>query len=904
MKKICILLFLGCFFCANTQAQYVDIADVNLKNALMLQYPSCFNSAGQMDTTCTAIVNEDTLILANQSISQVDELRYFDHLKHVNLSYNYFVVLNNLPDWIESLTLNNNWNNLTSISLPSSLKRLICTNNNQLGGIDNGWPAGLKYLDLSNDAFTFLSGLPATLDTLIVPHQIDIFGAMAAQGYDYPKLLSIALPTGLKYLNCSQNSIPSLTGLPNTLTWLDCSSQYFVLDNGPAGYRQIPKLTEINNLPASLTYLKCNNNSLTSLPALPASLQYINAGVNSFNIPYDDFNGNTFSYTNPGIYGIASFPSAITYINIAYNNISCLPYIPAGVQTLTAGGNLITCLPNSLPPGLVNTDMSAKPLCNPVNNIYQCERHPIIAGTLFYDNNSNGLQDPGELPRANVRAQLDNGTYAFSNIDGYYEFSASIGAHTVTIDAPPYYNAVPSTVNHTITLADEIVTDLIPLQPAVSVGSMKLTVINTSDARPGFPLTYQVKYENVGTTILSPSIIVDYDESRLTYTNSSNASVINNGQDLQLSLSNIQPGQKGFFTAVFTVNPSVPIGDIIWAKGTVSGGADVSQDSIAITVIGSFDPNDKQATPSLTRQQVDAGAYIDYLVRFQNTGTADAINVVVADTLNITNTLVANTLQMIDASHSCKLTQVGNVLYAYFKDIHLPSMNTNEPQSHGYLRFRIKPLSTLPDNSIVRNRASIYFDFNAPVGTGFASTIVNLVAVPVTLQNFTVKKESALVNLFWTTAQEVNSRSFVIERSTDQRSWNIIASVIAAGNSSSARNYTATDFHPAKGINYYRLKSMDIDNKFSYSEIKPVYFGDDINVMISPNPAKDKINIYLPGNSKNVNVELFSMNGQLIRKDSTKEQVIFMNVSDIQPGLYILKIKGVYINEVRKLMIE
>ena len=100
----------------------------------------------------------------------------------------------------------------------------------------------------------------------------------------------------------------------------------------------------------------------------------------------------------------------------------------------------------------------------------------------------------------------------------------------------------------------------------------------------------------------------------------------------------------------------------------------------------------------------------------------------------------------------------------------------------------------------------------------------NPVSLPVSLVVFTATRQNNEAVLQWETAQEENSGSFIIERSSDGKSFGAIGTVAAAGNSSSARNYEFTDQTPQPNANYYRLKQTDIDGTFTYSPVKVVNF--------------------------------------------------------------------------------
>jgi len=111
--------------------------------------------------------------------------------------------------------------------------------------------------------------------------------------------------------------------------------------------------------------------------------------------------------------------------------------------------------------------------------------------------------------------------------------------------------------------------------------------------------------------------------------------------------------------------------------------------------------------------------------------------------------------------------------------------------------------------------------------------------LPVKLNSFTVQKINNSAKITWSTEQETNSSHFIVERSVDGRTWNTIATVAAAGNSSHRIDYAIYDNAPMRGINYYRLKQLDKDAKYDYSDIKKALFNSNYTAEVVPNPAKD-----------------------------------------------------------------
>lgn len=134
--------------------------------------------------------------------------------------------------------------------------------------------------------------------------------------------------------------------------------------------------------------------------------------------------------------------------------------------------------------------------------------------------------------------------------------------------------------------------------------------------------------------------------------------------------------------------------------------------------IASFDPNDKTGFPRGVHEEhfIPEKQEISYRVRFQNTGTDTAFNIVILDTLS--DRLDLATLRMGAASHPYTYNILGpGVLQFLFQNILLPDSNVNEAASHGFVQFTIRPKSDLPKPVLIENQAAIYFDFNAPVIT-------------------------------------------------------------------------------------------------------------------------------------------------------------------------------------------
>lgn len=161
-------------------------------------------------------------------------------------------------------------------------------------------------------------------------------------------------------------------------------------------------------------------------------------------------------------------------------------------------------------------------------------------------------------------------------------------------------------------------------------------------------------------------------------------------------------------------------------------------------------------------------------------------------------------------------------------------------------------------------------------------------ALPVTLIDFSGKKEAMISQLNWQTTSETNSKRFDIEYSLDVKSWSRIGSVNSAVESEVINNYTFTHDSPTGGINYYRLKMIDQDNTFSYSKILNLTFEDDLDVIVYPNPVTDVFQIKSEKIHSIALVELVDVQGTVVytSRHVTKKIPVY----NLKEGLHVLRI--------------
>ncbi len=160
------------------------------------------------------------------------------------------------------------------------------------------------------------------------------------------------------------------------------------------------------------------------------------------------------------------------------------------------------------------------------------------------------------------------------------------------------------------------------------------------------------------------------------------------------------------------------------------------------------------------------------------------------------------------------------------------------------------------------------------------------VSLPVTLLNFYVKAESKKAHLIWQTATEQNSDRFEIERSMDGLRFEKIGSVKAAGNSTIRIDYSFFDLKPKKGINYYRLKEVDIDNSLQYSEIRTAQFGADTFYSLYNNPTNGA-DLVIKTNQLPASLSIFDASGKKLKEIILNTGMYSLPVHELAAGTYL-----------------
>ena len=182
---------------------------------------------------------------------------------------------------------------------------------------------------------------------------------------------------------------------------------------------------------------------------------------------------------------------------------------------------------------------------------------------------------------------------------------------------------------------------------------------------------------------------------------------------------------------------------------------------------------------------------------------------------------------------------------------------------------------------------------STPTYTFFTEVLQSV--LPVQLVSFNAERNGSTNLLKWSTENEINTNRFEIERSSNSRAFASIGSINALGSSKIQNNYSYTDEQPLKAINYYRLKIIDKDGKFSYSEIRSINNTGSFNVVVYPNPVKSNLTLDFNSEKKtDAKLEIVNAEGKpvlskkiQIAQGASKQQI---NTSVLSSGNYFIKI--------------
>lgn len=534
-----------------------------------------------------------------------------------------------------------------------------------------------------------------------------------------------------------------------------------------------------------------------------------------------------------------------------------------------------------------------------------------IQGFVFYDLNSNGIKDNGEPYAPGIRLNAEKPGYskgAVTGASGSYRIAVETGSFTTTVIPPDYFTPVPASAASVFNTYFNTSTINFALRPNAVRQDLQLDLFAVGRARPGFPVQYRIAYRNAGTTQVTNTSLKLVKSASLNVTGATPPFTTISTDTLVWQTGTLEPQATGTITIDLQVAapPGANIGDtlksyavILPVAGDVTPANDTSR--LKQLVFGAFDPNDKSEANAgkILQQQVTNGDWLTYLVRFQNTGNDTAFNVVIRDTLDAR--LDWSSFTMIASSHAYELGVDNNRLTWEFRSLLLPDSNVNEVASHGYIVYRVRPNTTLVAGDVIRNTASIYFDYNLPVQTNTDTTIVilNAGALPVRLARFEGVLNNGIVNLSWKTVFEQGASTFEVERSANGASFLKLGSVRANGFSNGS-SYAFNDLAAVPGDNYYRLKFIDHDGKYSYSPVVLIRLKKHVafNSTVYPNPSPNGlVTVNITGKLNGAcSIDVLDMSAKEIRRNDfgnvqADSYSAMINLVGLKKGIYVIRVR-------------
>jgi len=768
MKKIYFLVLALCSF--NAYSQFINIPDINLKMKLVAQNIDT-NSNFQIEYS--EALNVQFLDISNSNITSLEGLESFSNLEYLNCSNN--PILNNIDfnqlkklnylnySFIQSTTYLNFENlNISVLILEglTNLKTIYCTGNKNLTSLSlsgatnlvDAWVSHNNLSSLNLSGLTSITKLEcqvnqlATLDVnnLITLKSLECGGNLLTSlnvsklanltnlGFSYNKLqtLDAGNLSKLVALDASFNELLELkvNGLVN-LTDLNFDSNKIFSIN-------LEDLTNLKNLYGSGNELKtldvtkltklidfrCSYNQLSSLD-LKGLISILNlecfhnqfttldlSDLKSIERLRCDQNQLTSLFIRNG-------SNEAKYLNFSQN--PGLKYICVDESQTDQIKQLVVNY------GYANCNINSYCSFNPAGTYYT------VLGSNKFDGNNNGC-DGFDAGFPNLKFNIFNGTNTGSeitNANGNYSISLPEGTHTLTpvLENPAYFSISPSILNVSFPAqSTPLVEDFCITANGVH-SDLEILVLQTLPARPGFEASYKAIYKNKGNITQSGTVNLNYNDSVLEFVTANPVVSTQTTNNLLWNFTNLKPFESREINFTLKLNaptviPPVNNGDILsYTANIVSADTDETPMDNTFTfnqtVVGSYDPNDKTClegniiTPGLI------GEYVHYMIRFENTGTYPAQNVVVKDRIDLSKFDIS-TLIPISSNHSyiTKISE-GNKVEFIFEDINLPFDDAN---NDGYITFKIKTKSTLAVGDTFENDANIYFDYNFPILTNKA----------------------------------------------------------------------------------------------------------------------------------------------------------------------------------------
>ena len=718
MKKLYFLFFFACSFLAN--AQIVNIPDANFKAKLLSASPSNEVASTETPNSNGSVSNYHTIDTNGDGEIQVSEAQA---IKWLDVSSSNIFDLTGIEAFVNLQTLYCHYSQLTSLNVSQNvnLEYLYCFGN-QLTSLDVSQNMNLKDLICSSN----------TLTSLDVSQNVNLQGLSCS--FNQLTSLDVSQNVNLQNLYCHYNQLTALDVSQNVnlqelycyynqLTALDVSQNV----NLQELYCYYNPLTSLDVSGAvNLQTLYCYYNQLTALDVSGAvNLLRLHCYFNqlmSLNLKNNNNNWQSLNFSNnPNLQYICTDEEDVAMVQNKINSY----------------GYASTCHVNSY--------------CSftPGGTFYE------ISGNTKWDLDNNGC-DANDINYPNLKFDITDGTNSGSfiaNSSGNYYIPFSAGNHTMTpvLENPSYFNISPTTVTVDFpTQASPFLQDFCVTANGVH-SDVEITLIPLNPARPGFDAHYKLVYKNKGNQVENGTVTFTYfQEDALDFVIATpvfdNQNTMGVTSIYTWNYTNLQPFETREINVTINLNspmetPPLNAGDILSLEAqvtTINNDENLNDNYAAIRqeVVNSYDPNDKTCLEGEIVEPSMVGEYVHYVIRFENTGTYPAENIVVKDMID-TSKFDISTLVPLHGSHDFYTRIKDNKVEFIFENINL---DFNFATNDGYVAFKIKTLPTLTVGDTFSNDANIYFDYNFPITTNTYTTTIQALANP----SFTFENEFVL----------------------------------------------------------------------------------------------------------------------------------------------------------------
>jgi PKD repeat protein len=364
----------------------------------------------------------------------------------------------------------------------------------------------------------------------------------------------------------------------------------------------------------------------------------------------------------------------------------------------------------------------------------------ILAGKLFYDNNSNGILDSAEFGIA--YQPITAGIYTVFT-DSLGNFLMNVVANNYNLSYTPqnafsnYTLTTPGIINIDASVPGNIfLNNNFGIETSNFGVDLGIDLWPTTEVNNGFPAFYTIGYYNHGPTSANNTIVMTYDTS-LTYVNSTlqGAMVDAAAHTVTWNVPIISSFTNNYLYIEFVASVALTMNSPVTCTATINNASnsDVNTGNNTSVLnqlsVSSYDPNDKRSMRTNNDHpmeqvisSINNDQEIEYMIRFQNIGNASAVNVRIVDEMS--SLLDADSYVLLGGSHNCQVTRLGHTVTYKFDNIMLPCEADAGEASNGFVTFKIKALDSLPVGALISDMANIYFDFNPPIATNYANILM------------------------------------------------------------------------------------------------------------------------------------------------------------------------------------